>query len=125
MTYELHYWPTIQGRGEFIRLAFEAAGVAYIDVARGREDAGHGVPALMRLLHAAAAPHPPFAPPILKHGAVVIGQTAAILQYLAPTLRLVARSEQARIWTQQIQLTIADMVTEAHDTHHPLGGELF
>ncbi len=124
MTYELHYWPTIQGRGEFIRLALEAAGATYIDIARGPEEAGQGVPALLRLLHDGAGPHPAFAPPILKDGAVVIGQTAAILQYLAPTLKLVARSEQARIWTQQIQLTIADMVTEAHDTHHPVGGNL-
>jgi glutathione S-transferase len=124
MTYELHYWPTIQGRGEFIRLALEAAGAPYIDIARGSEESGLGLPALLRLLHDGDAPHPPFAPPILKDGAVVIGQTAAILQYLAPTLKLVARSEQARIWTQQIQLTIADMVTEAHDTHHPVGSGL-
>ena len=124
MTYELHYWPTIQGRGEFIRLALEAAGAPYIDIARGREEAGQGVPALLRLLHDSAAAHPPFAPPVLKDGAVVVGQTATILQYLAPTLKLVARSEQARLWTQQIQLTIADMVTEAHDTHHPVGAGL-
>ena len=124
MTYELHYWPTIQGRGEFIRLALEAAGAPYIDVARGSEQAGQGVPALLRMLHDSAAAHPPFAPPVLKDGAVVVGQTATILQYLAPTLKLVARSEQARIWTQQIQLTIADMVTEAHDTHHPVGAGL-
>lgn len=124
MTYELHYWPTIQGRGEFIRLALEAAGTPYLDIARGPEQAGQGMPALLRLLHDGAGPHLPFAPPILKDGAVVVGQTAAILQYLAPTLKLVARSEQLRIWTQQIQLTIADMVTEAHDTHHPVGNDL-
>jgi len=125
MTYELHYWPTIQGRGEFIRLALEAAGAPYTDIARGPEEAGKGVPALLRLLHDDATAQPPFAPPILKDGAVVVGQTATILQYLAPTLKLVARSEQARIWTQQIQLTIADMVTEAHDTHHPVGSGLY
>ncbi|MDE2372462.1 MAG: glutathione S-transferase [Burkholderiales bacterium] len=125
MTYELHYWPTIQGRGEFVRLALEAGGASYIDVARGPEAAGQGVPALLRLLHEGAGAHPAFAPPMLKDGSVVVGQTAAILQYLAPTLKLVARSEQLRIWTQQIQLTIADMVTEAHDTHHPVGGNLY
>jgi len=125
MTYELHYWPTIQGRGEFIRLALEAAGAPYIDVARGSEETGQGLPALLRLLHDGAATHPPFAPPVLKDGAVVIGQTAAILQYLAPILKLVARSEQLRIWTQQIQLTVADMVTEAHDTHHPVASSLY
>jgi len=95
MTYELHYWPTIQGRGEFVRLALEAAGAPYVDIARGREEAGQGVPALMRLLKDSAQVHPPFAPPVLKDGAVVIGQTATILQYLAPTLKLVSRSEQA------------------------------
>ena len=124
MAYELHYWPTIQGRGEFVRLALEAAGAAYVDVARGAEDSGQGLPAMQRQLQDPGLAHPPFAPPFLKDGAVVIGQTAAILQYLAPTLRLVARNEQARLWTQQIQLTIADLVTEAHDTHHPVASEL-
>lgn len=54
MTYQLHYWPTIQGRGEFVRLALEAAGAPY-----------------------------------------------------------------------EIQLTIADLVTQAHDVHHPLGAGLY
>ena len=120
MSYELHYWPTIQGRGEFVRLALEAAGAAYVDVARGAEDSGQGLPSMLRHLRDGNLAHPPFAPPFLKDGAVLVGQTAAILQHLAPPLRLVARNEQARIWTHQIQLTIADMVTEAHDTHHPV-----
>ena len=121
MPYELHYWPTIQGRGEFVRLALEATGAPYVDVARGAEVAGQGMPAMLRCLHDDAQTHPPFAPPFLRDGSMIVGQTAAILQYLAPTLKLVARSEQARVWTQQIQLTIADMVAEAHDTHHPVG----
>jgi len=125
MPYELHYWPTIEGRGEFVRLALEAAGAPYVDVARGAEAAGLGLPAMLRCLHDSTQPHPPFAPPFLKDGGVWVGQTAAILQYLAPALKLVARSEQARVWTQQIQLTIADMVTEAHDTHHPVGVGLY
>jgi glutathione S-transferase len=125
MAYELHYWPTIQGRGEFVRLALEAAGAPYIDVARGPEPAGQGLPALMQLLDDSAEVHPPFAPPILKDGTFVVAQTALILQYLAPKLKLVARNEKVGLWTQQIQLTIADMVTEAHDTHHPVGGELY
>ncbi len=125
MAYELHYWPGIQGRGEFVRLALEAAGAPYVDVARGAESAGQGMAALQRALHDPHTAHPPFAPPFLKDGAVVVGQTAAILQYLAPTLKLVARSEQARLWTQQVQLTIADMVAEAHDTHHPVGMGLY
>ena len=121
MAYELHYWPTIPGRGEFVRLALEAAGAVYVDVARGADDAGLGMAAMQRGLNDRKQPHPPFAPPFLKDGAVVIGQTAAILQYLGPTLKLVARSEVARSWSLQIQLTIADMVHEAHDTHHPVG----
>ena len=125
MAYELHYWPTIQGRGEFVRLALEAAGAPYIDVARGAEGAGQGMPALLGHLQDGSGVHPPFAPPFLKDGALVVGQTAAILHYLAPQLKLVARSEQARVWTQQIQLTIADMVTEAHDTHHPIASSLY
>jgi glutathione S-transferase len=125
MAYELHYWPTIQGRGEFVRLALEAAGAPYIDVARGDAASGQGLPAMLQHLGDESSVHLPFAPPFLKDGAVCVGQTAAILLYLAPTLKLVARSEQARIWTHQIQLTIADMVDEAHDTHHPVGSDLY
>ena len=125
MAYELHYWPTIQGRGEFVRLALEAAGAPYIDVARGPDAAGQGVSEMMRHLNDRQAAQPPLAPPFLKDGDLVVGQTAAILLYLAPTLKLVARSERARIWTHQIQLTIADMVGEAHDTHHPVGVSLY
>ena len=120
MAYELHYWPTIQGRGEFVRLALEASGAPYTDVARGAESAGQGLPAMLRSLHDKTQPHPPFAPPFLRDGKVLVGQTAAILHYLAPTLKLVARSDELRVWTQQIQLTIADLVSEAHDTHHPV-----
>ena len=124
MAYELHYWPSIQGRGEFVRLALESAGAPYIDVARGSAESGQGVPAMQRVMQDTRQTHPPFAPPFLKDGDMLIGQTAAILHYLAPQLKLVARSEQARVWTQQIQLTIADMVTEAHDTHHPVAAGL-
>jgi glutathione S-transferase len=125
MSYELHYWPTIQGRGEFVRLALEAAGAPYIDVARVEGKPGQGLAATMSYMKDETEVHPPFAPPFLKDGAVLVGQTAAILHYLGPTLKLVARSEQARAWTQQIQLTIADMVTEAHDTHHPISVGLY
>jgi glutathione S-transferase len=120
MAYELHYWPSIQGRGEFVRLALEAAGASYVDVARRS-----GTETMQHLLADDTLVYPPFAPPFLKDGPLVVGQTAAILHYLGPTLKLVGRSEQARVWTQQIQLTIADMVTEAHDTHHPISTSLF
>jgi glutathione S-transferase len=125
MAYELHYWPTIQGRGEFVRLALEATGAPYVDVARGDEGSGRGMAAMLRGLEDESRVHPPFAPPFLKDGRVVVGQTAAILLYLAPTLKLVAASEPARIWTHQIQLTIADIVAEAHDSHHPIAGSLY
>jgi glutathione S-transferase len=125
MAYELHYWPTIQGRGEFVRLALEAAGAPYIDVARGDESHGRGLPAKLQALNDTSNPHPPFAPPFMKDGKLWVGQTATILQHLGPTLKLVARSEKDRLWTQQIQLTIADIVTEAHDTHHPIDTDLY
>jgi glutathione S-transferase len=125
MAYELHYWPTIQGRGEFVRLALEAAGAPYLDIARGSESAGQGLPALMRELNNRRAALPPFAPPFLKDGDLVIAQTAAILHYLGPPLKLVARNARAQIATQQVQLTIADMVSEVHDTHHPVASGLY
>ncbi len=124
MRYELYYWPGIQGRGEFVRLALEEGGADYVDVARmsGR---GLGVPALMRFLESPRVPRPPFAPPYLKAGRQVIGQTANILFFLGPRLGLAPRAEGDRLWTHQLQLTIADFVQEAHDTHHPLASGLY
>ncbi len=125
MRYELYYWPSIQGRGEFVRLALEYAGADYIDVARRSEHSGMGMPALMRMLDSADAACPPFAPPFLKSGDLVIAQTANILLYLAPRLDLVAEDEASRLWAHQLQLTIADLLTEVHDTHHPIAGSLY
>ena len=120
MVYELYYWPGIQGRGEFVRLTLEEAGAAYVDVARER-----GTSALMRLWDGKGIATPSFAPPFLRHGKVLIGQTANILFYLGERHGLAPRAEAARLWTHQIQLTIADLVVEAHDTHHPLGGDFY
>jgi glutathione S-transferase len=125
MSYQLHYWPSIQGRGEFVRLALEAAGASYVDVARGDAQRERGLPALMHYLRDASVTRPPFACPILVDGKRVIAQTAAILLYLGPRLGLVAKSESDSLWTHQIQLTIADLVVEAHDTHHPIGSGLY
>jgi glutathione S-transferase len=100
--YELHDWPTSQGRGEFVRLALEEAGADYIDVARGSEAEGRGLPAMMGLLEDPTARRPTFAPPFLKDGDVVVGQTAAILLYLGPRLGLAPVSEPDRLWTHQI-----------------------
>jgi glutathione S-transferase len=121
MAYELYYWPEIQGRGEFVRLALEEAGAEYVDVARGRSD----IAALQRLMDGAADAHPPFAPPFLKDGEVLIAQTANILLYLGRRHRLAPRDEAGRLWAHQLQLTIADIVDEAHDTHHPIASGLY
>ncbi|WP_418318156.1 glutathione S-transferase [Piscinibacter sakaiensis] len=125
MAYELFYWPTIPGRGEFVRLALEAAGAPYRDVARDAGDPQRGMQQMLALMQSDKLPFPPLAPPFLKDGDLWIGQTAAILQHLAPDLKLVGRSAQVRAWTQQIQLTIGDLVDEVHDTHHPVGPGLY
>lgn len=125
MSYQLHYWPGIQGRGEFVRLALETAGAAYVDVAREPEADGLGMPAMMRFLEGADVPRPPFACPFLVDGKRVIGQTAAILLYLGPKLKLAGAGEADALWVHQVQLTIADFVTEIHDLHHPVGGSLY
>ncbi|MDP2369442.1 glutathione S-transferase, partial [Rhodoferax sp.] len=125
MPYQLHYWPGIQGRGEFVRLALEAAGAPYVDVARGNAANGQGLPALLHCLQDPCTARPSFACPLLVDGKQVIGQTAAILLYLGPRLKLVGASEADRLWAHQIQLTIADAVDEAHNTHHPMGTGLY
>jgi glutathione S-transferase len=122
--YHLYYWPTIQGRGEFVRLALEEGGADYVDVAR-KSGRGFGVPALMRFMDARRVHHPPFAPPFLKAGRLVVGQTANILLFLGPRHGLTPGNEEGRLWTHQLQLTIADFVAEAHDTHHPLAVNLY
>jgi glutathione S-transferase len=124
MPYELYYWPTIQGRGEFVRLALEELGQSYVDVAR-RPGKGGGVPAMMTLLDGTRVKHPPFAPPFLKTGERIIGQTANILLFLGLRHGLAPRSDAGRLWTHQLQLTIADFLAEIHDTHHPIGSGLY
>ncbi len=123
MRYELYYWPSIPGRGEFVRLALEEAGAEYVDVARER-GAGAGVPALMRLMEAKSA-RPPFAPPFLKAGKLVIAQTANILLYLGEKHGLAPANDAGRLWANQLQLTLADLVDESHDTHHPIASSLY
>src|SRR5271167_4865202 len=121
MRYELYYWDGIQGRGEFVRLALEEAGADYVDVAR--EAGGEG--AMLRLLDGEEVEHPPFAPPFLRAGKLLIGQTANILFYLGPRHDLAPTAEAGRLWAHQLQLTIADLVDEAHDTHHPIASSLY
>jgi glutathione S-transferase len=117
MKYELYYWPSIQGRGEFIRLALEDAGAQYVDVAR-RPRGMDAMFVQMKRNHV-------FAPPFLRAGTTVIAQTALVLHYLGPRLALAPRSEAGRNWLHQQQLTVSDWIVEVHDTHHPLGGGLY
>jgi glutathione S-transferase len=121
MRYELYYWAEIQGRGEFVRLALEEAGADYVDVVRRKG----GMAKMERFLESARVEHPPFAPPFLKAGKLVIAQTANILLFLGQKHRLAPKSEEGRLWTHQLQLTLADLVVEAHDTHHPLGAGFY
>ncbi|HXL64985.1 MAG TPA: glutathione S-transferase family protein [Xanthobacteraceae bacterium] len=123
MRYELYYHPTIQGRGEFVRLALEEAGADYVDVARRKGKAG--VPAMMKIIENKRSAHPPFAPPFLKAGKLIVAQTANILFFLGPRLNLGPRDEAGRLWTHQLQLTITDLVVEIHDTHHPITSWLY
>jgi len=123
MRYELYYWPSIQGRGELVRLALEEAGADYVDLAR--KPGKRGLPAMMRLLDGTRVKHPPFAPPFLKAGTLLIGQTANILLYLGARHGLAPRPEEGRLWTHQLQLTIGDFLVEIHDTHHPIASGLY
>jgi glutathione S-transferase len=125
MRYELYYWPEIQGRGEFVRLALEEAEADYVDIARLPRRSGTGMAAMMRFLESRSIKHPPFAPPFLKAGDLLIAQTANILLFLGPRLRLVPKNEASRLWVHQLQLTIADWVVEVHDTHHPISSALY
>jgi glutathione S-transferase len=123
MRYELYYWPSIQGRGEFVRLALEEAGADYVDMARrpGRR----GVPAMVKIVEDKRRKQPPYAPPFLKAGNTIIAQTALILHYLGPRLGLAPRDEAGRLWAHQLQLTVTDLVAHIHDTHHPVSGWLY
>jgi glutathione S-transferase len=121
MRYELYYWPGIQGRAEFVRLALEDAGADYVEVAREPR----GMSAMSRVMESPSIMRPPFAPPFLKAGKLVIAQTANILTFLGPRLGLAPKQEAGRLWAHQLQLTIADFVTEVHDSHHPIGGGLY
>lgn len=124
MRYELFYWPEILGRGEFVRLALEAAGAPYVDVARGR-GRGSGVAAMLALMEDPRLARPPFAPPFLRAGKQLIAQTANILLYLGPRLGLVPKAEASRRWAHQLQLTVEDLIVDIHDTHHPVASSRY
>ncbi|HEY3917638.1 MAG TPA: glutathione S-transferase [Stellaceae bacterium] len=121
MAYELYYWPSTPGRGEFVRLALEEGGADYRDIARSKS----GMPKMMKLMNGPRMAEPPFAPPFLRSGKLLIAQTANILLHLGSALSLAPANEAGRLWTNQLQLTIADLVAEAHDTHHPVASALY
>jgi glutathione S-transferase len=125
MRYELYYWPSNQGRGEFVRLALEEAAADYVDVGRLPEADGYGVPAILKLINATDLKTPPFAPPFLKAGDLVIGHTANILMYLGPHHGLAPAEEAGRLWAHQLQLSVTDFAKEIHDTHHPVGAAFY
>jgi len=123
MIYQLHYWPGLQGRGEFVRLALEEAEAPYVDVARLPAAQGGGPQALMRAMGELTPP--PFAPPFLVSGDLVIAQTANILFWLGGRHDLAPEDEGGRLWVNQLQMTFTDLVKEAHDLHHPVASGLY
>lgn len=119
MTYELYYWPSIPGRGEFVRLVLEDCGVPYLDVARLPEAEGGGTAAVERLLAEDFGQTPAFAVPVLRAGTLTISQTPNICHYLGTHHGLAPEGDA--IWhANQLQITLEDMLSEVHDTHHPI-----
>lgn len=125
MKYELIYWPGLQGRGEFVRLALEEGGADYTDTALVAESEGGGVPKVLETLSDTGLERPPLAPPILRAGRRVISQTSNILLFLGGRLNLAPRDEAGKLWAHQLQLTIADFANEIHDSHHPISSALY
>ncbi|BCA63173.1 glutathione S-transferase [Sphingomonas sp. HMP9] len=114
MAYKLWYWPSLQGRGEFVRLALEGAEIPYEDCARTAGEDG-----LMADLNDRTG-RTPFAPPYLELDGLVIAQVANILMYLGERHGLAPSTMADRLWLNQLQLTIADLVAEVHNVHHPV-----
>jgi glutathione S-transferase len=123
--YELYYWPILPGRGEFVRLVLEEAAVPYVDVARLPEEEGGGFKPLLAFVQGEPPGQPAYAPPILVHGELVLAQSAAICAYLGEQHGLAPSEPGKRMQALQLQLTIADVTDEAHNTHHPISAALY
>jgi glutathione S-transferase len=119
MSYQLWYWPSIPGRGEFVRLALEAAEIEYEDMAREQ-----GAEALIADLQGRGGIRP-FAPPYLVDGELCIGQTAHILAFLADRHDFGAGELEVDLQLIQLQLDITDIVAEVHNVHHPVAAALY
>jgi glutathione S-transferase len=115
MSYRLWYWPTIQGRGEFVRLPLEAAGIPYEDCAR----VAGGEKLLMGDMEKRGAKGP-FAPPYIEAEGGTIAQVADILLFLGDRHGLAPSDPAGRYWVHQLQLTVTDAVAEVHNVHHPV-----
>lgn len=113
--YDLYYWPVLPGRGEVIRMILEDAGVAYRDVARDE-----GFAAITAVREGALGEPRPYAPPVLKHGDLVLSQSAVIARYLGERHGLASSDERGRLLTQQHFLGWSDLMAETHETHHPI-----
>lgn len=121
--YRLYYWPGIPGRGEFVRLILEEAGAEYVDVGRLSEREGGGAEVVAEILDQGS--EPAFAPPVLDAGELRLAQTPTISRFLAERLGLAPAAAEARWRADQLVLTLADLLVETHDTHHPLGPMLY
>lgn len=121
MRYDFYYWPGIQGRGEFVRLALEQAGADYRDVAREEG----GMAAMQAFVAGEEGGALPYAPPFLVAGDQVIAHAANILMFLGTRHDLAPSDEAGRLWAHQLQLTVTDFVSEIHDTHHPIANALY
>lgn len=130
--YELLYHPGIPGRGEFIRLCFEATKVPYTDLAASDPEGGYKTVQEICMnptsLSSANNNPPVFSPPALrisgagKNGQpLIISQTPNILIYLGGRLGLAPEDDEAgKHHVYQLALTALDLNNEVHDTHHPL-----
>jgi glutathione S-transferase len=123
--YQLYYWPEIPGRGEFVRLVLEEAGAPYVDVGRLPREQGGGTPAVVAFYEGSNDGHPIFAPPVLVHGDFVLAQTAAICHFLGRRHGLAPGDETGAAQALALELTVADLVAEVHETHHPISSALY
>lgn len=119
MSYDLWYWTGIPGRGEFVRLPLEAAGIAYRD--RAREEGDEALVADLKARGADA----PFAPPYLVADGRAIGQVANILHWLGERHPIAPEDPEERRRLHQFQLTVTDFLSEVHNVHHPVSGGLY